>query len=356
MVDPEGAGDGVGHGLPTGRGVEHLSITVANLEGATAFFNEVFGCRPLYTMGPFEHSDEPFMRVYANADVRSVVHRVRVLRSPFLNVELFDVTSPRQKAIWPDLHDIGGWSLSASVRDLAAAVEYIRSKDVYILGLDDRTCHGMTRWGLHFDLTSAPDEQEGLWDPRQPDGGAVEPPALGDNTLPGFLGFDRMTVTVANLDEASVFFQRVFGMAAVGKEEAPGERPEYRAWANADIRATPSWARLLRSPYLNFELVECPPYPRQERIWPAMFDVGGWHLAFYVDDMDAAFAWLTTEDVHILGPKKPAYFYEAGDEAYTVHCLAPFGLYFELVTYPHGRFRQAEHTGTAWHPGRPGTR
>jgi catechol 2,3-dioxygenase-like lactoylglutathione lyase family enzyme len=339
-------------GLPTRRGVEHLSITVPDLDAATAFFNDVFGLQTLYTMGPFEHSNEPFMRIYANADVRSVVHRVRVLRSPFLNVELFDVTSPRQKAIWPDLHDIGGWSLTASVRDLAAAVEYIRQQDLYILGVDEHGCHGMTRWGLHFHLTASAGPGLGVWDPQSPDRGALAPLVPGRG-LPTFAGFDRMTITVGNLDEASDFFQRVLGTEAIGDQVSPADMSDYRAWANVDVRASPSRSRVLRSPYLNLELVECPPYPRQERIWPAMFDVGGWHLAFYVDDMDAACAWLATEDVFILGPKKPAYFYEAGQDAYTLHCLAPFGLYFELVTYPHGRFREAEHAGPAWHPGHP---
>ena len=45
--------------------------------------------------------------------------------------------------------------------------------------------------------------------------------------------------------------------------------------------------------------------------------------------------------------------YEAGEEAYTVHCVLPFGLYFELVTYPQGRYREAEFAGPAWHPSRP---
>lgn len=40
--------------------------------------------------GSQQRSKTSFMRVYANADVRAVVHNVRVMRSPFLNIELFE--------------------------------------------------------------------------------------------------------------------------------------------------------------------------------------------------------------------------------------------------------------------------
>jgi len=195
---------------------------------------------------------------------------------------------------------------------------------------------------LHFEVvpTSAP---EPAWRPRP---GAV----------PGFRGFERMRITVADLDEASAFFTGVLGFqrdADLPPWPQGGPEGGLRAFANADARAKPTRACALRSPFLKVEVIECPAYPGQNQAWPAMFDIGGWHLAFYVDDIDAAFERLTTCDVHILGRKKPTYSCEAGDGAYTIHCLAPFGLYFELVTYPHGRYLEAEHAGRAWHPARP---
>jgi catechol 2,3-dioxygenase-like lactoylglutathione lyase family enzyme len=334
--------------LESSPGVEHLSMTVGDFDAATAFFTDVFGCRLMYTMGPFGRSDEPFMRIYANADVRSVVHRVRVLRSPFLNIELFDVTSPRQRPVWPDLHDIGGWCLTASVRQLEPAVDFLRAQDLFILGVDGQAVRAMTPWGLLFEVRSGAPDLEGRWDPSRaaPSGFAPGPPCL-----PGFLGFGGLTTTVADLDAASRFCERVLGLAPVG-DTKPASRDAYRAWANVDVRATPTRGRMLRSPNLNLELVECPPYPGQNRDWPLMFDVGGWHLAFYVDGMEAEYDRLLGEDVHVLGPMKPAYLFEAGEGAYTVHAMAPFGLSFEMVTYPSGRYRQSEYAAPAWHPGR----
>src|SRR5262249_12419223 len=111
--------------MPTNRGIEHVSFTVADLQSASDFFEDVFGCQSIYTMGPFKDSKGPFMRMFANADVRSVVHRLRVLRSPFLNVELFEATYPGQRTRWPDMLDIGGWHLAGYVDDIDAAIEYM---------------------------------------------------------------------------------------------------------------------------------------------------------------------------------------------------------------------------------------
>ena len=194
-------------GLPTLRGIEHLNVTVADLDEVTEFFVSVFGCRTLYTMGPFENSKEPFMRIYANADVRSVVHQVRVLRSPFLNIELFQVSMPRQRQVWPDLLDIGGWGLTAYVDDIDAAISFLYDKDVYMLdpgktpitwpeaGDGALACRFMTRFGLHFELVSFPTRKannaeavSGLWNPAASDGDAAAAVPSPAGAFPGFRG------------------------------------------------------------------------------------------------------------------------------------------------------------------------
>lgn len=364
--------------IPTLRGVEHVSMTVPDLEQATEFFTGVFGCRTLYTMGPFSGGKEgakgSFMRRIANADVRAVVHNVRVLRSPFLNIELFEASYPGQRSLWPNFLDIGGWHLAGYVDDLDAALDYIgRRDDVYILGDGKRptggaeagdgaaTCHFMTEWGMRFELLTYPNgrvyEAETparLWHPGHPGIGG-EPAFTPQGGVPTFRGFEHLSMAVPDLDEASRLFETVFGAERLYDLE-PKLDPhtsEFGAYANADARATPTRVRLLRTAYLNVELVECPEYPGQNRLWPGMLDIGGWHLAVYVDDVDAALAYLAEFDLRVLGGKKPAFKYEAGDEAYTVHCLLPWGFYFELVTYPTGRYRAAEFAGTSWHPAHP---
>ena len=354
--------------MPTCPGIEHLSMTVPDLDEATRFFTGVFGCRVLYTMGPFDGSGGAFMRVYANADVRTVVRYVRVLRSPYLNIELFQVDSPVQRARWPDRHDIGGWSPSAHVDDMAAAVAWLEQADVYLLGEErpaggraadggSARCSFMTRWGLHVDLVTRPDDGDGTAGVthlrnRAAAGAGFTP----EGGLPSFQGFTAVGMTVPDLDAATNLLVAVLGCESIADIGPPRNETgsAFGASANVDVRAAPGGGRRLRTPFLDLELSECPPYPGQERAWPGILDVGGWHLAVYVDDVDAALDHLAGLDVRVLGGKKPAYDFEAGDDACTVHCLAPFGFSFELVTYPHGRYRASDFAGPAWHPGHPG--
>jgi catechol 2,3-dioxygenase-like lactoylglutathione lyase family enzyme len=361
--------------VPTNRGVEHLSFTVADLDEASHFFESFFGCEPIYTMGPFEDSKGPFMRSFGNADVRSVVHRLRVLRSPFLNIELFEATYPGQRTRWPDMLDNGGWHLAGYVDDLDAAIDYMSAQNVYVLGSGKKptagpeagdgsfACHCMTEWGLHFELLTYPNGRaylehfaDRLWNPARPDRGAACTFTPRPGAVPGFRGFEHLSVAVGDLDEACGLFEGVLGCTRFYDLDPPVDRhgSALGAYANVDVRAAPSRVRLLRSPYLNIEVVECPPYPGQNALWPGMLDVGGWHLAFYVDDVVAAVDHLAAaENVRILGGKKPAVGHEAGEDAFTVHCLAAFGFYFELVSYPHGRLHEAQFAERTWHPGHP---
>jgi catechol 2,3-dioxygenase-like lactoylglutathione lyase family enzyme len=360
--------------LPTSRGIEHVSMTVADLDEATHFFTDMFGCQILYTMGPFSGTKGSFMRVYANTDVRAVVHNVRVLRSPFLNIELLEATYPKQRPLWPDFLDIGGWHLTGYVDDIDAAIEYASARDVFVLGQGKKstggpeagegaaTCHFMTAWGFRFELLTYPNgrayeatRMDRLWNPAQPDRDAVpafRPEGAG---VPTFRGFEHVSFTVPDLDEATDLLVNLLGCETLYDLEPTIDRHSsaFGAYANVDVRAVPSRVRVLRSHYLNLEVVECPDYPGQNRSWPGMLDVGGWHLAYYVDDVDAALDHLAKLDIRVLGGKKPAALLEAGEEAYTVHCITPFGLYFELVTYPSGRSHAGEHAGPTWHPGHP---
>ena len=314
--------------IPTLRGIEHISMTVPDLDQATDFFVGLFGCQTLYTMGPFAGKGGSFIRVYANSDVRSVVHYVRVLRSPYLNIELFQASSPVQRTRWPDLLDIGGWHLAAYVDDIDAAIEQLRRREgVYVLGEGKRptggpevgegsyACHAMTSWGFHFELLTYPDGREyqssfddRLWNPAAPDRGARPAFDLQPGALPGFRGFEHVSVTVADLDDATDLLAGPLGCDVFYDLKGPFNRggSDFGAYANVDVRADPTRVRLFRTPYLNVEVVECPAYPGQDRAWPGMLDIGGWHLAVYVDDVDAALAHLATVDVRVLGGKKPA--------------------------------------------------
>ena len=146
-----------------------------------------------------------------------------------------------------------------------------------------------------------------------------------------------MSFTVPDLDEATDLLVNLLGCETLYDLEPTIDRHSsaFGAYANVDARAVPSRVRVLRSHYLNLEVVECPEYPGQNRSWPGMLDVGGWHLAYYVDDVDAALDHLAKLDIRVLGGKKPAALLEAGEEAYTVHCITPFRPVFRAGHLPH---------------------
>ena len=81
--------------------------------------------------------------------------------------------------------------------------------------------------------------------------------------------------------------------------------------------------------------------PGQKNAMPLNSDLGGHHVALYVDDLDAAIEHLRAHEVHVLdGPtasKGPA----EGNR--WIYFLSPWGMQFELVSYPNGKVWDREH-------------
>ncbi len=75
--------------------------------------------------------------------------------------------------------------------------------------------------------------------------------------------------------------------------------------------------------------------PDQVTAVPRNSDVGGHHVALYVDDMDAAVDFLKGRGVTVLG--EPTASRSASEGQRWVYFLAPWGMQFELVSYPGGK-------------------
>ena len=75
--------------------------------------------------------------------------------------------------------------------------------------------------------------------------------------------------------------------------------------------------------------------PDQRTEPPRNSDIGGHHVALYVDDLDAAVAHLRGHGVTVLGEPTASRGPHEGQR--WVYFLAPWGMQFELVSYPHGR-------------------
>jgi catechol 2,3-dioxygenase-like lactoylglutathione lyase family enzyme len=118
---------------------------------------------------------------------------------------------------------------------------------------------------------------------------------------------------------------------------------------NVDAKATIPAMRLMRCGNgANLEIFQYTA-PDQNLTPPRNSDIGGHHVAFYVDDMSAAVAYLLDNGVRVLG--EPTTMTEGPSKGETwVYFMAPWGMQLELVSYPDGKAYEAEYEGRLWDP------
>jgi hypothetical protein len=80
--------------------------------------------------------------------------------------------------------------------------------------------------------------------------------------------------------------------------------------------------------------------PDQRREIPKNSDIGGHHIAFYVDDIAAAVAYLKAQGVQVLAGPLPVTEGPAAGQTIN-YFLAPWGLQLELISYPRGMAYEA---------------
>jgi glyoxylase I family protein len=83
----------------------------------------------------------------------------------------------------------------------------------------------------------------------------------------------------------------------------------------------------------------------QNRSQPRNSDIGGHHVALYVDDLDTAVAYLRQHRVTVLG--EPTVSKGPSEGQRWVYFLAPWGMQFELVSYPNGKAFDRARSGGA---------
>ncbi len=171
--------------------------------------------------------------------------------------------------------------------------------------------------------------------------------------LPGLRGADHIGFTVPDLEEAVDFFVDVLGCEPF-YELGPFESDDdwMARHLNVHPRAVMKKLRFMRCGNgSNFEIFEYSS-PDQNRAQPKNSDIGGHHLAFYVDDMDAAVAYLKAKGVRVLGEPTVRTQGPSGGQSW-VYFLAPWGMQLELVSYPEGKAYERDFDGRLWHPAYP---
>ncbi|MCZ6603659.1 MAG: VOC family protein [Alphaproteobacteria bacterium] len=168
--------------------------------------------------------------------------------------------------------------------------------------------------------------------------------------LPGLHGTDHIGFTVPDLDQAVDFFVNVIGCEPfydLGPFEAQDD------WMETHLGIHPR-SVMRRLKFLrckngsNFELFEYEA-PDQNPTQPKNSDVGGHHLAFYVDDMDAALTHLRKHGVEIMGEPTVRTTGASGGQTW-VYFKTPWGMQLELVTFPNGKAYEKDFEGRLWHP------
>ena len=170
--------------------------------------------------------------------------------------------------------------------------------------------------------------------------------------LPGLRGTDHIGFTVPNLQQAVDFFVNVIGCEPF-YELGPFSAADN--WMNEHLNVRHD-AVMKRLKFLrcksgsNFEIFEYQSSDQNSQ-QPKNSDVGGHHLAFYVDDMDSAVSYLKSKGIQVLGD--PTYSKNASAGQRWVYFLSPWGMQLELVSYPEGKAYEKETDRRLWHPVHP---
>ena len=172
------------------------------------------------------------------------------------------------------------------------------------------------------------------------------------SAVPTLRGVEHIAFTVPDVDAAVAFFVDVLGCEHF-YDMGPFADPD-GTWMsdNLDVHPRsliPKFAVLRCANGANFEIFQYESPDQVER-WPRMSDWGGTHIAFYVDDMDAALAALQANGVRVLGGKKDGIGPESGEGSSFAHFLTPWGQMLEFVSYPKGRDYHRTATRHLWRP------
>jgi catechol 2,3-dioxygenase-like lactoylglutathione lyase family enzyme len=168
--------------------------------------------------------------------------------------------------------------------------------------------------------------------------------------LPGLAGTDHVGFTVPDIEEATRFFVDVIGCSLVF-EVGPFRSDDkwMRVQLGVDPRAVIRCLRMFRCKTgPSFEIFEYE-LPGASKNPPRNSDVGGHHLAFYVDDITAAIAYLKSKEIVVQGD--PVTMESGPTKGLSwIYFLTPWGMQLELVSYPIGIAATLQDPGALWSP------
>ena len=162
--------------IPGLTGIEHIGLTVPDIEAASRFFDDVLGGETLYDIGPFEHADD-WMANHLAPSKGGHIYRMRVVKianGPVL--ELMQFSGPAATAS-------RGWHMAFYVDDIERALAALKAHDVKIQSGPVTMTEGPSAglqwlyfqapWGQQLELVSYPggiaayrEKRLDIWRPR----------------------------------------------------------------------------------------------------------------------------------------------------------------------------------------------
>lgn len=174
------------------------------------------------------------------------------------------------------------------------------------------------------------------------------------DAIPGMRGHDHTGITVPDMAQAVDFFTNVVGCK---KAMSFGPFADDKGTFMTDVlgvnpRAVIEEITMVRCGYgSNIELFKYTS-PDQKTAIPPNSDIGGHHIAFYVDDVAAAKTYLEAKGVATRMGPIPV---DAGPAAgqTILYFQAPWGLQLEAISYPKGMAYEKDAETVLWSPKDP---
>ncbi|HEX9214433.1 MAG TPA: VOC family protein [Bradyrhizobium sp.] len=166
--------------------------------------------------------------------------------------------------------------------------------------------------------------------------GVSATPASADS-IPGLRGHDHTGITVPDVKAATAFFTDVLGCShAMSFGPFSDDKGTFmRDAVNVNPRAVIDEISMVRCGYgSNIELFQYRS-PDQATTLPKNSDIGGHHIALYVDDIAKAAEYLRSKNVQTMQGPIPVNEGPAAGQS-ILYFLTPWGMQMELISYPKG--------------------
>jgi len=156
-------------GLPGLSHVDHVGLTVPDLDAAVRFYCDVIGGHELYRIGPFDAAEMPRMtdgRDWTEAHINVTGARLTIAMlqvGPNIMLELFQYAKPADRRKTPPRNcDWGGHHIAFKVADLDAAKAHLADNGCEVMAgpivLDQGPCatlrvnYVLDPWGNQLEL------------------------------------------------------------------------------------------------------------------------------------------------------------------------------------------------------------